>query len=119
MKLGARTKKTQARYERHKKAHFGKGVCKLCDKKSVPTLKDFRYWRIVKNRFPWDRIASIHHLLLPKRHTTYEKLSRAEKAELEKLKPSYINRSYWIIAEATHRKKSIPGHFHLHLLVLR
>jgi hypothetical protein len=119
MTTGVRTKKMHEKYQKYRKAHFKEGVCNLCHKTKTATIKSFRYWRIVPNLFPWDRIAKTHHMLIPKRHRTYEKLTPPEKKELEKLKPSYINQHYWVIAEATHRKKSIPDHFHLHLLVLK
>lgn len=30
-------------------------------------VKDFKYWRIVENRFPHDKIAEVNHLLVLKR----------------------------------------------------
>ena len=107
------------KYQRHKKTYFKEGVCVLCHKAKADTIKNFRYWKIVENLFPWDRIIKIHHMIIPKRHAGAEKLSSEEKRELEKLKLGYINRHYGIMAEATHRKKSIPGHFHIHLIVLK
>jgi hypothetical protein len=119
MITGARSKKMHEKYHRYKKTHFKEGVCNLCNKTRAATIKNFKYWRIVKNIFPWDRIARTHHMIIPKRHVVYEDLSRAEKKELDKLRSSYINKHYWVMAEATHRKKSIPGHHHIHLLVLK
>ena len=111
-----RTKKTEERYRRYQKTHFKLGQCTLCDRKKVKPRKVFHYWKIINNWFPWDLIAKTHHLIIPKRHVAYDKLNRKEKSELEKLKLGYINNHYGIIAEATHRKKSIPDHFHLHLI---
>jgi hypothetical protein len=119
MYKGARTKKMQDKYQRYKKTHFRDGQCSLCNKSRTATIKNFKHWRIVKNLFPWDRIARIHHMIIPKRHVVYEELSALEKRELDRLRPRYLNDHYWVIAEATHRKKSIPGHFHLHLMVLK
>ena len=107
------------RYQRYKKSHFKLGWCSLCDKERSATLKTYRYWKIVNNLFPWDRIAKIQHMLLPKRHVPYQKLNKKEKQELEKLKGGYVEHHYDIMAEATHRKKSIPEHYHLHLIVLK
>ncbi|MDP9249073.1 MAG: hypothetical protein M3M85_00990 [bacterium] len=116
---GVRTKKMYDEYQRYKKTHFKDGTCRLCDKTKSDTLEDFRYWRIVENLFPWDRIIKVHHMIISKRHATADKLAPKERQELEKLKSGYINKNYGVMAEATHRKKSIPGHFHLHLLVLK
>jgi hypothetical protein len=116
---GTRTKRMHERYQRYQKIHFRKGVCNLCDTIKSPSLKEFKYWRIVKNLFPWDRIALVQDMIIPKRHTVYEKLTVKEKKELDRLKSGYINEKYVVIAEATHRKKSIPDHFHLHLIILK
>ena|SRR3989338_3736717 len=116
---GVRTKKMYDKYQRYKKTHFKEMACNLCDKTKANTLKIFRYWKIVENLFPWDRIIKVHHMIIPKRHATEDKLNSKEKQELEKLKSGYINKNYGIMAEATDRKKSIPGHFHLHLIVLK
>ena len=48
-----------------------------------------------------------------------KELNIIEKKELDLIKSNYVNKKYEIIAEATNRKKSIPSHFHVHLLVLR
>lgn len=88
--------------------------CRLCIKKA---LKEYKYWRIVENSFPWDNIAKTHHMVIPKRHITIDKLNREEKKEYEIIKENYIQPNYDTIAESTHKNKSIPAHFHLHLLV--
>ena len=116
---GLRTKKMYEKYKRYREVVFGPGRCSLCDKARAETLKNFRYWKIVKNLFPWDRIVKVHHILIPKRHATQDKLTASEKRELEKLKVGYVNTNYGVLAEATHRKRSIPDHYHLHLIVLK
>lgn len=90
--------------------------CGLC---KATSIKEFKYWRIIDNRFPWDLIAQIGHIIIPKRHVVYDKLTMAEKKEFDLIKSKYIEKRYEVIAEATNRKKSIPGHFHKHLLVLK
>ena len=107
------------RYKRYRETVFKPGECNLCDKAAKETIKNFQYWRIVKNIFPWDRIVKVHHMIIPKRHIMYEKLNAGEKRELAALRVGYINKNYGVMAEATHRKKSIPDHFHLHLIVLK
>lgn len=90
--------------------------CGICNEKLI---KDFKYWKIVDNRFPWNRIAEVHHMIIPKRHITYEKLNKAEKEEYQKIRSKYLDKQYDLIAEATLKKKSIKGHLHLHLIILR
>lgn len=102
------------KYKRYQKKHFGGGKCPLCADKDV--LQDFKHWKIMKNAFPWDRVIKEHHMVVPKRHATFAMLNDEEKEELGKIKSTYINGLYTIMAEATDQVKSVPGHFHLHLV---
>jgi diadenosine tetraphosphate (Ap4A) HIT family hydrolase len=88
--------------------------CVLCDKTPVV---EFKFWKIIMNDFPYDRIAEVHHMLVPIRHVTEEGLSKEEHQELLRLKKSELNREYQYLLEATPSTKSIPGHFHIHLIV--
>lgn len=114
---GTRTKKMHERYQRYQKTAFKPGVCVLCSKAEV--IKTFKYWKIVVNIFPWDRIAKTQHMVIPKRHITYTELNKMERAELEKIKLSYLSKKYDILAEATYRILSISKHFHIHLIILK
>jgi len=91
--------------------------CALC--KEARLVKKFKYWKIIKNRFPHDRIAKINHIIIPKRHTIYEKLNKIEKEEFEKIKLNYIEKKYDVMLEATNKRKSIPEHHHIHLTILK
>jgi len=112
-----RTKKTEEKYKKFMAKGFLAKGCNLCRK--VKSIKEFRYWRIVDNEFPWDRIAKINHMIIPKRHIIYEELNKAEKKEFESIKSAYIEEKYELIAEVANKKKSIPDHFHIHLIILK
>lgn len=116
MRGSLRTKKGDAAYKKYQQAGGLAHGCVLCSKKA---LKTFRYWLVVKNAFPYDRIAKKHHMIIPKRHVIEEKLSVAEKKELQKIKRGYIAPRYQFVFEATAIMKSVPAHHHLHLLVIR
>lgn len=92
-------------------------ICDICEK--APLVKEFTYWKIVDNIFPWDYIAKIQHMAVPKRHVVYEELSDEEKKEYDEIKVGYIEREYDIMAEATNKMKTIPSHFHMHLIVMK
>ena len=111
-----RTTKTYDKYKKFIAEGHMKNVCQLCARK---TLKEFKYWKILKNDFPWDLVAKVHDMLVPKRHVVEEKLTNPEKKEFDKIKKSYVEKHYGTIAESTRKKKSIPSHFHIHLLVAR
>lgn len=88
--------------------------CPLCSKISVA---EFDYWRIVENSFPYDRIASVHHMLIPKTHSSETELSLEAKNEYINLKSTYLNNHYDIVIEALPKARSIPAHHHYHLIV--
>ncbi|MEK7600510.1 MAG: hypothetical protein AAB463_00930 [Patescibacteria group bacterium] len=92
------------------------GACPLCAKEAIKT---FTHWRLIVNDFPYDKIARVHHMLIPKRCVPEGSLTSEEREELLTLKSGEINEGYEYIIEALHNKKSIPGHFHLHCVIVR
>lgn len=112
-----RSKKTYEKYEKVKASGILQKGCNLC--KKTTSLKNFKHWRIVHNKYPYDKVAKIHHMIIPKRHTVYEELNRVERDELDLIKNTHINLKYEVILEATNKEKSIPDHFHLHLMVMK
>jgi diadenosine tetraphosphate (Ap4A) HIT family hydrolase len=115
LKKTLRTTESQEVYENYAKNNKDDG-CALCLKAS---LRDFNYWRIVKNDFPYDKIAEIHDILIPIRHAREGDLNEQELQELMKIKESHVNEAYEYMIEATAKNKSIPNHFHLHLIVAK
>jgi diadenosine tetraphosphate (Ap4A) HIT family hydrolase len=111
-----RTKESQEKY----KAYIADGGlsngCRICEKKAI---KDFIHWKIVKNIWPYDKIAEKHDMIVPKRHAAETTLTSEEWAEFQKIKADLLHQNYEYLIEATHQKKSIPGHFHLHLIVVK
>jgi hypothetical protein len=113
--MGVRTKEMSEKYLRAiQDGHLSKG-CNLCN---APSIKDFQYWRIVDNMFPWDVIAKTQHMIIPKRHITYKELTDDEKKEFDVIKFADME-NYDLSAEARTKNKSIPNHFHIHLIVLK
>ncbi|MDR3519486.1 MAG: hypothetical protein P4L63_01185 [Candidatus Pacebacteria bacterium] len=111
-----RTKKTYDKYMRMRANGLLDHGCRLCQ---IKPIKKFKYWKIINNEYPWDLIAKINHILVSKRHTTYEKLNQAERKEFDFIKASYLEKNYGHMVETTNKRKSIPDHFHIHLLVLK
>ncbi|MDE1874582.1 MAG: hypothetical protein KGI79_00060 [Patescibacteria group bacterium] len=109
-----RSQTMDAKYREYKQAHAADGRCVICDK---PPIASFKYWKITTNDFPYDVIARDHHMLVPLRHAAEGDLTIEEFAEFEEIKTTYANARYDYMIEATIRKKSIPAHFHLHLIV--
>lgn len=89
--------------------------CYLCE--STP-IREYKYWKIVENQFPYDEVAETTHMVTPKRHLTESGLTWREMSELQKVKET-IHKEYDMILENAHKNKLIPGHYHLHLLRLK
>lgn len=109
-----RTPETEQKYQDMKDSGIMNKVCRLCEE---DIKMNFMHWRLVPNRFPYDRAFEPHDMLIPIRHTAT--LNEEEKAEFELIKESYIDRHYHYIMEATHPTKSIPQHYHLHLVEIK
>jgi len=104
----------QDAYEALKKTGHLERSCPLCD---AASLEEFTHWRIIDNRFPYDKISSVHHMLVTKRHIVEKDLSVEERDELLHLKDNYLGQKYEHMLEALTSQKSIPKHLHFHLLV--
>jgi len=111
-----RLDETKAAYDAYQLEDEFKGACPLCN---APTVRTFTYWRVVKNRFPYDKIAGVHDMLVPVRHIIEKDITEEEWRELAHIKNEFVHSNYQFIIEATHKTKSIPAHFHLHLIVLK
>lgn len=89
--------------------------CFIC---SAAPSRIFPYWKIIKNDFPYDAVASIHEMLVPIRHVARDTgLSAEEFAALDIIK-RVLNkeRTHDAIIENLDRGRTVPGHFHYHLM---
>ncbi len=84
-------------------------------------IKEFKYWLIIENEFPYDAIAELHHMLVPKRSVAFDwdLLSREELEEYNFIRKEYLPELYELIWENLPKNRTIPEHFHVHLLRLK
>ncbi len=113
-----RTPSTDTAYQHIKAKRINEGYngCPLCEE---VTLQEFEHWRLVANEYPYDRIAEIHHMLIPKAHVDQVGVSSLAWQEYAALKETFISENYGYILETTHKNKSVPRHFHVHLIVVK
>ncbi|MEI6864168.1 MAG: hypothetical protein WCK46_02260 [Candidatus Adlerbacteria bacterium] len=109
-----RKPETEAAYQAMKDSGVMQEVCRLCEEDVTMT---FTHWKLVPNRFPYDKVFEPCDMLIPIRHTA--ELNEEEKTEFEEIKKSYINSHYRYIMEATHSTKSIPQHYHVHVVEIK
>lgn len=117
-----RTEETMARYIKVNKDRIAKGIIvnPFVYLQEKP-IKDFKHWVILENEFPYDAIASVSHMISPKREVLFDwsLLNEDEKKEFEELKGSYIKDNYDVLWENLPSGQTIKSHFHIHLLVLK
>lgn len=111
-----RTPETEEKYAEYIKTRGPSAGCVLCGR---PAIQTFTHWKIVENRFPYDKIAKVHHMLVAKEHLAQENVPQEAWWEFDKLKKGFINENYALILEQTPKESSIPGHFHVHLIVIK
>ncbi len=111
-----RSKATIEQYDAVRRERGAGGPCPLC---SQAPIKEFAHWMVQENAFPYDLVADTHHMLLPKRHVVEGELSEEEWIEYSRIKHTFVAENYDMIMEGTPRQKSVPEHFHVHLVVLR
>ena len=109
-----RTIRTQARYERHTAFTLPKH-CYLC---SAPPIRNYKHWKIIENQYPYDEIATMHHMVVSVYHAREAALHNEALEEYARVKND-LHQEYDVILENTHKQKSIPEHHHLHLLRIK
>lgn len=111
-----RSKETHNKYESDRTPGVANDSCPLC---TAQTKAVFTHWKIMANKYPYDSVARVHDMILPIRHAGWNDLSDEELAELSELKKGVLNEQYVFAVEAFPKQRSVPGHFHLHLIVPR
>lgn len=116
--ISLRTKKTAQRYKEDQlnKKWDPKSYC--FDWEHVH-LELFKYWALIPVNYPYDLIADIHHLLVPKRlFQSYREVSVEEREDLMKIKDKLKDR-YDFILENLPSKITISNHYHLHFIKMK
>ena len=106
-----RKPETEARYVEHQR-NKKSGDCYLCRAKS---FREFEFWRLLPNEYPYDRIVKTHHLISLRRHADENGLTVPEYNELYDIKHTLRN-DYDMLFENTLKRKSIREHFHIHAI---
>ena len=113
IKTQLRTSETFDKYMKHKK--LKNKPCFFCFSK---TVRIFKFWKLKKNDFPYDKIAREHVMLSPYEHITRkEDLIQDAKLELEEILKMYDKEEYYdTILENFNSNRTIKDHYHIHLL---
>jgi diadenosine tetraphosphate (Ap4A) HIT family hydrolase len=110
-----RTPKNEKIYQEFLKSN--KNRCPFCLKDLL--VKEFKFWILVENKFPYNKIAVTHHLLAPKIHIAeFEELKNWQREELKEIIKK-IEKNYSYISLNVKKKRTIKDHFHLHLIKIK
>ncbi len=113
-RLLLRSEEAAKKYEDEIKNHKSGDGCNLCnDKESI--VKEYEHWVLMKNKFPYDRYFTKSDMLVLKRHVGEHDLNDSERTEFISIKKE-LSDSYDSIIEHLPKQKSIPDHFHVHII---
>lgn len=114
-----RTPDLQEKYDHHLKAlkHADDHTCPLCSKEPIEL---YVHWKLIRNDFPYNKIAEKHLMLVPLRHVVEADFTSEEIAELRTIKHDILTSpDFDMVIEVDELYKTIPSHFHLHVIKLR
>jgi len=96
------------------------GECFMCDSEGYEVVQEFQNWLLIENNYPYDAIATVHHLLVPKRHVAdINELTGFEIQERDWLYAKFEkDRQYDFILKNFTIGQSQPQHAHYHLITL-
>lgn len=83
-----------------------------------PRLREWKHWALIENAFPYDAAFKTHHMLIPKRVVTKDRLNSNEKAELDRILDELSEHYDCHLVNFT-SKQSLRHHHHIHLMVYK
>ncbi|MFT5849663.1 MAG: diadenosine tetraphosphate (Ap4A) HIT family hydrolase [Patiriisocius sp.] len=82
-------------------------------------VKSFKYWDIIENLYPYDKIAKAHDMLVPRR--VFAKMSECRKEEWDEYKiimnQFEFDGHYDAVLENFSKGRSVLKQLHIHLIV--
>jgi len=116
--LSLRTIETEDIYQEYLKVR-DKSICPLCrELKEAEYIREFEYWAIIPNKYPYDAVMEIHDMLVCKRHVDLEgNLTVNEAKDLADIKQEIMSdEDYDMIQENVVKRRTVLPHFHIHLM---
>ena len=81
-------------------------------------LREFDAWLIIENRFPYDAMTSVNHLLIPRdQHGDFYSLPAAMQDEYHQIRRLLAEEQFYdAVVENFPRSQSVTRHTHAHLV---
>lgn len=83
-----------------------------------PRIREWRYWALIHNEFPYSAAFKVHHMLIPKRVVPRSDLNAEELRELDIIIDE-LGDTYDCRLVNYSNKQSIKDHYHMHFLVYK
>ena len=105
-----RTRATEALYQQAKL----EGTLRPLE--TEPRLKEWKHWFLIENRFPYDEVFSVSHMLVLGREAgAVHDITFMEAHELMKIRREFRDEYDAIMDNFPHRR-SVPIRYHVHLV---
>lgn len=80
------------------------------------TLRQWKHWRLIDNRFAYTVAFKEHHMLVPRRGVADRwELNADEKAEFELIVKDFVYPTYDLWFENCPKRRSVRSFYHVHL----
>ena len=114
MKKTPRKPETEKKYKKYLADKYD-GACIFCQRKQL--IKEFKYWTLHKNEFPYDGMGlplKSHLMLAPKRHLKFEmEITNEEIIDLHEIE---LELDFDMRIFNSKSRQSIPTHLHYHYI---
>ena len=113
-----RTAETYAKYKAYHDQADKDDSCLFCTKEPLKENYSFKYWKVLPNDFPYDAVADVHDMIVPKRHFASDfEMTPEERAEFLEIKKDILPvwGKYDSMLENFIRNRNVH-HYHIHLL---
>lgn len=79
-------------------------------------LREFEFWRVIRNDFPYDAVAAEHHLLIP--NEPYAKFYEMPVEYIDEFQgiTNMLEIFYEHMGKNSPHKRTVPGWWHYHLI---
>ncbi len=114
-----RLPRTQAAYDANRAQYTDFTHTKDYREDEEKIIREYTHWYIIPNLFPYDNVAEVHDMLVPKRvFGTLSEANNSERREYETICAQLETEGYYDSLIANFSKhRSVCKHLHLHLIV--
>ena len=112
---GLRSREDQAKIEEFKKDNRSNWGKISFNKENSTLVKEYEFWMIIENAYPYSIVADVSHMLVPKRvFSNSVDMNEDEYQELKEIRKEMVGEYDSMILNF--QARSNKHHFHIHLI---